>query len=129
MRSDLALAVCWLEPEIVRQCGTAAYVVITYLAMCANKETGKCYPSRTTIANALGLGISTVKRALAELQRAGFLTWEKGAAGRANTYAFPFKHQYFDGGANTSLKCGSAKPANVDPGNCAPDLSYDELYS
>jgi len=42
----------------------------------ANKD-GKCYPSIPTIAQETSLSRSTVKRAIADLERAGFLTKEQ----------------------------------------------------
>ena len=49
-----------------------AVAVYLYLKDRANKE-GTCYPAICTIARELGLSVSTVKRAVNDLEREGFI--------------------------------------------------------
>lgn len=58
-----------------------AVSVYMYLADRANKD-GQCYPAIPTIAYETKLSRSTVKRALDDLQRAGFLTRESRYRGK-----------------------------------------------
>lgn len=53
-----------------------AVSVYMYLFERANRE-GSCFPSMSTIARELGLSLSTVKRAVADLKNGGFLTTER----------------------------------------------------
>lgn len=50
-----------------------AVAVYLYLKDRANKE-GTCYPAIGTIAGELGLSVSTVKRAVSDLERNGFIS-------------------------------------------------------
>lgn len=50
----------------------AAKLAYAYLCKCANR-TGKCFPSHKTIAAASGVCVTTVKKALAELEAAGMI--------------------------------------------------------
>ena len=49
-----------------------AVAVYLYLKNCANKE-GTCYPALGTIARELHLSVSTVKRAISDLEENGFI--------------------------------------------------------
>lgn len=49
--------------------------VYRYLGERADRQ-GRCFPSIRTIAGDLHLSTSTVKRALRDLERSGFLSWE-----------------------------------------------------
>jgi len=51
----------------------AAKLAYAYLCKCAGMG-DKCYPSHRTIAAAAGVGVTTVKKALAELERARLIT-------------------------------------------------------
>lgn len=59
-----------------------AVSVWLYLCDRANYKTGTCFPSIKTIASSLKLSPSTVKRALSDLEKAGFI--EKENRWRAN---------------------------------------------
>ena len=50
-----------------------AISVYLYLSDRANKE-GTCYPAIKTIAKELNLSVSTVKRAIADLEKSGFIS-------------------------------------------------------
>ncbi|MEG2081535.1 MAG: helix-turn-helix domain-containing protein [Oscillospiraceae bacterium] len=52
-----------------------AVAVYMYLSGRADKD-GKCYPAIPTIAREIKLSKSTVKRAIADLEKAGYLTHE-----------------------------------------------------
>lgn len=58
-----------------------AVTVYMYLSDRANKD-GQCYPAIPTIAYETKLSRSTVKRALDDLQKAGFLTRESRYRGK-----------------------------------------------
>lgn len=51
--------------------------VLAFLAESANYQTGKCFPSHDTIARKTGLSRRTVIRALADLERDGWITRER----------------------------------------------------
>jgi len=53
-----------------------AVAVYLYLQSRADKD-GKCFPSITTVASELKLSKSTVKRALADLEKSGFIRRER----------------------------------------------------
>jgi predicted ArsR family transcriptional regulator len=50
----------------------SAKLTYAYLCKCANRD-GKCYPSHKAIAAAAGVCVTTVKKALAELEKAGLI--------------------------------------------------------
>ena len=50
-----------------------AISVYLYLSDRANKE-GTCYPAIKTIAKELNLSVSTLKRAIADLEKSGFIS-------------------------------------------------------
>src|SRR5690348_11738953 len=52
-----------------------------------NSTTGKCYPSRETIATRLGITIRSVALALAALERGGYLLRKRRGRGHSNSYA------------------------------------------
>lgn len=66
-----------------------ARAVYMYLADRADKE-GKCYPAIGTIARELKLSKSTVKRALADLEKSGYLRkeqrWRENGGKSSNLY-------------------------------------------
>lgn len=66
-----------------------AKAVYMYLRDRADKD-GRCYPGIPTIARELKLSRSTVKRAIADLEKAGRLTreqrWRKGGGKSSNLY-------------------------------------------
>jgi DNA-binding transcriptional regulator YhcF (GntR family) len=51
----------------------SARLVYAYLCKCADRE-GKSYPSHKTIGSVCGIGVTTVKKALSEIEGAGFIT-------------------------------------------------------
>jgi hypothetical protein len=59
--------------EIISQHGWPAFGVLAYLTMRANGS-GESFPSLETIANDLGTSRPTIKRAIAKLRKAGYLT-------------------------------------------------------
>jgi hypothetical protein len=68
----------------------AGKVLFEYLLIqCLNCRTLKCHPGRETIMNATGSSLTTVKRVLAELKKAGVLRWRSGRTGWSNEYHFP----------------------------------------
>ena len=57
--------------------------VAVYMYLCDRAgETGACFPSHSTIADDLGLSVSTVKRALHDLEQAGCITKSARTLGR-----------------------------------------------
>jgi predicted ArsR family transcriptional regulator len=66
-----------------------AKLVYAYLCKCADTN-GKCYPSHKAISENAGIGVTTVKKALAELERAGLISIQGQArpdrGRRANIY-------------------------------------------
>ncbi len=53
-----------------------AYKVLTYLQQLADYKTGKCYPKRSTIAQACGCSVRTVSRCVATLCKNGLIKSE-----------------------------------------------------
>jgi DNA-binding MarR family transcriptional regulator len=68
--------------------------VYMYLRDRANKD-GKCYPAIGTIARELKLSRSTVKRALADLEKSGYLhrepRWRENGGKSSNHYFLKFE--------------------------------------
>lgn len=54
-------------------------LLLFQLAWHVNSESGLCNPSLATLAAETGLGLSTIKRALAGLQEQGLIVWESSA--------------------------------------------------
>ena len=50
-----------------------AFVVYCYLSRCSDMKTRQCYPSLKTIAKACNLSVTTVRRALADLEDGGWI--------------------------------------------------------
>lgn len=50
-----------------------AFVVYCYLSRCSDMKTRQCYPSLKTIAKACNLSVTTVRRALTDLENGGWI--------------------------------------------------------
>ena len=50
-----------------------AFVVYCYLSRCSDMKTRQCYPSLKTIAKACNLSVTTVRRALTDLETGGWI--------------------------------------------------------
>lgn len=50
-----------------------AFVVYCYLSRCSDMKTRQCYPSLKTIAKACSLSVTTVRRALTDLENGGWI--------------------------------------------------------
>lgn len=59
-------------------------IVLLMLANRTNHDTGRCDPSHKRLAKECGMSISSVKRAIAELEAAGYLTVENRRIGDVN---------------------------------------------
>jgi DNA-binding MarR family transcriptional regulator len=81
-------------------------VVRVYMVLCtfAQRETGDCYPSQSTVATITGLSRETVSRGIADLCKAGLL--DKRAEKRPGKY---------DLVVYTLLRAPSRRPQYVDP--------------
>lgn len=83
--------------EIKIYCALASYV---------DWETGVCWPSRTTIAELLGVSVSTVDRALTRLAASGVIKIEKRTTKvgdrDSNLYRLPFAINTTFGGSRSS---------------------------
>jgi len=68
---------------------SSAKLVYTYLCKCANAE-GKCFPSHKNISDVCGIGVTTIKKSLNELESAGLIKIQGQArpdsGRRANLY-------------------------------------------
>ena len=49
------------------------FIVYCYLCKCRNKKNG-CYPSKRTIANACGVAVSSVSKAIQQLEDFGLIS-------------------------------------------------------
>ena len=80
---------CYFQSIYQSVLGHRARAVYMYLKVHADRE-GKCWPGVKTIAAELGLSRSTVKRALDDLCRAGFLVkesrWRENGSHSSNLY-------------------------------------------
>ena len=84
-----------IVPRFVWQgCQPTEVKVYAALASYADWDTGLCWPSRSTLAEACGVSLATVKRGLAGLERCGAISVERRTqlAGRndTNLYRLPF---------------------------------------
>lgn len=50
-----------------------AFIVYCYLSRCSDMKTRQCYPSLKTIAKACNLSVTTVRRALTDLEDGGLI--------------------------------------------------------
>jgi len=104
----------------VRQCrdlSMTAKMVAQVLALdFANRDTGQCNPSRATLADHLGVSEATIKRALADLTRLGWLG-RTGETGRNRTasYSFLSPGKVVAFGPQNGANAGQKRPA-IDGG-------------
>ena len=83
-----------------------AKVAFTVLIDCFNCETGRCNPTRETLMAALGVKVDTIKRALAELEQAKWIS-------RKFTRGAPYYSLAFDRHVDNSADGGAhAAPAS-----------------
>lgn len=86
-----------------------ARLVLQVLVLHCNKE-GECFPSIKAIAAKCGYGVSTVKRALDELVKAGYIVKQgrfderKNGGQTSNLYIIP-KHIYAIDNSKKSVLC------------------------
>lgn len=50
-----------------------AFVVYCYLSRCSDMRTKQCYPSLKTIAKSCSMSVTTVRRALTDLENGGWI--------------------------------------------------------
>jgi hypothetical protein len=62
--------------SIIGTCGREAMTVYLMMRRVANRKTGQCNPSISTIAGKLRMGVSTVRKSIAQLETAGFVRTE-----------------------------------------------------
>lgn len=75
--------------------GKTNFAVYMVLLKHRNSTNNKCSPSIETIANKIVASDKTVKRALDELERAGYIKIDSGMRGISNNYYFP-KEWFYD---------------------------------
>ena len=69
--------------------GKTNFAVYMVLLKHRNSMNNKCFPSIETIANKIVASDKTVKRALDELEKAGYIKIDSGMRGISNNYYFP----------------------------------------
>jgi DNA-binding transcriptional regulator YhcF (GntR family) len=89
MRDQFAQVPLWLARDAtISMTARALYAV---MATYTNRRR-ICWPSHASLADNLGCSISTVQRALLELERAGAIVIQSGRSKhRPNTYAMPME--------------------------------------
>lgn len=75
--------------------GKTNFAVYMILLKHRNSTNNKCFPSIETIANKIMASNKTVKRALDELEKAGYIKIDSGMRGISNNYYFP-KEWFYD---------------------------------
>lgn len=75
--------------------GKTNFAVYMVLLKHRNSMNNKCFPSIETIANKIVASDKTVKRALDELEKAGYIKIDSGMRGISNNYYFP-KEWFYD---------------------------------
>lgn len=77
---------------IVQDCNPTALAVFAVLGTYASREGTGAFPMQRRVAADLGCSRRTVKRAVQDLRRAGFLTavWEGTARGKRRVYELHF---------------------------------------
>lgn len=75
--------------------GKTNFAVYMVLLKHRNSKNNKCFPSIETIANKIVASDKTVKRALDELEKAGYIKIDSGMRGISNNYYFP-KEWFYD---------------------------------
>ena len=107
--------------QAVRACralSSTARLVAQSLALdWANRDTGQCNPKRSTLADHLGFSVDTIKRALAELEREGWLAKVAGR-GRGVHSSFTFLTpgnvvRMPDPGTRTPAEIARSEPSTI----------------
>lgn len=75
--------------------GKTNFAVYMVLLKHRNSTNNKCFPSIETVANKIVVSDKTVKRALDELEKAGYIKIDSGMRGISNNYYFP-KEWFYD---------------------------------
>lgn len=75
--------------------GKTNFAVYMVLLKHRNSTNNKCFPSIETIANKIVASDKTVKRALDELEKAGYIKIDSGMRGISSNYYFP-KEWFYD---------------------------------
>lgn len=75
--------------------GKTNFAVYMVLLKHRNSTNNKCFPSIETITNKIVASDKTVKRALDELEKAGYIKIDSGMRGISNNYYFP-KEWFYD---------------------------------
>lgn len=75
--------------------GKTNFAVYMTLLKHRNSKNNKCFPSIETIADKIVTSDKTVKRALDELEKAGYIKIDSGMRGISNNYYFP-KEWFYD---------------------------------
>ena len=75
--------------------GKTNFAVYMTLLKHRNSKNNKCFPSIETIADRIVASDKTVKRALDELEKAGYIKIDSGMRGISNNYYFP-KEWFYD---------------------------------
>ncbi|GGF77074.1 Helix-turn-helix domain-containing protein [Mameliella alba] len=136
----------------VRACralSSTARLVAQVLALdFANGDTGQCNPSRSTLADHLGMSLDTIKRSLAELEREGWLAKVAGRGrGKKSSFTFlspgkvvrmpvaaqtqaaerpvPRPHASPEKGGKSAPDCTAKKGANLRGKGCKSAPSYN----
>lgn len=85
-------------------------IVLLMLANRTNHDTGRCDPSHKRLAFECGMGVSTLKRMISELEKAGYLSVESKKVGDVN-----LPNQYVLHMGKMGVGPNRADPTNVKP--------------
>lgn len=81
-----------LHREVLEQCGLYAATVYGYLedlVQLGNRTGEGCFPSHQSIAEATYISVSSVRRALEDLRKKGFVQWSTRGDRTSNSYTLP----------------------------------------
>jgi hypothetical protein len=85
-----AIRAHWMEVNARTDLTMSAKVIFGILLLYhRNWKTWRCFPQQELLAKEAGTSLATVKRALAQLKKAGVLRWKSGHSEAANEYNFP----------------------------------------
>ena len=108
--------ICLPDAAIWRPGLTAhAKVLFAALISCRNRRTGLCNPRLATLAERLEISLRTIKRALAELCRAGMIIVHRTLVGNRYDVAPPALWQEATSSRDIGAKCGPTMGPSVAP--------------
>ena len=82
---DTGAGFCFVPWAVVDDPELTSYDKAVYLALCRfSDKSGKCFPSRSTVAALAGVSLTQAKKSLGKLEATGYITRERRQCERGN---------------------------------------------